>query len=105
MPIKHPFEYQAPTAAAVEDMTKVREACKALYEVLNDVRKKSIPYPYAGITLNISGDKGTLASLREVDSNNQAAYDYIKEALKSLEQVSMWANKAIVFADHSDAQS
>lgn len=61
--IKHPFEYQKPTDEHVAKITEVREACKALYEVLL-----------------------TLPNCREKSL-----------ALTKLEEVSMWANKGIVF--------
>lgn len=60
---KHPFEYQKPTDEHVAKITEVREACKALYEVLL-----------------------TLPNCREKSL-----------ALTKLEEVSMWANKGIVF--------
>jgi len=60
---KHPFEYQKPTEEHVAKITEVREACKALYDVLQSLpasREKSL-------------------------------------AITKLEEVSMWANKGIVF--------
>ena len=32
--MKNPFEYQAPTSQHVYNITNVRDACKALYEIL-----------------------------------------------------------------------
>ena len=60
---KHPFEYQAPTPEMVEQITEVREGCKALYEILC-----------------------------KLPSSRQRSL-----AITSLEEVSMWANKGIVF--------
>lgn len=62
---KHPFEYQAPTPAQVEQIRVVREAMKALHDLILD----------------------TIPSSRERSV-----------AITKLEEVSMWANKAIVFA-------
>ena len=59
----HPFEYQKPTDAHVAKITEVREACKALHEVL--------------LTLPDSREKSV--------------------AKTKLEEVSMWANKCVVF--------
>lgn len=59
----HPFEYQTPTPEGVQQITAVRESCKALYDVLN-----------------------TLPACRERSL-----------AITKLEEVSMWANKGIVF--------
>ena len=60
---KHPFEYQSPTPEHVEQITTVRESCKALYEVL--------------LSLPQSRERSL--------------------AITKLEEVSMWANKGIVF--------
>lgn len=60
---KNPFEYQAPTPEHVQQITTVREACKATHEVLLSLppcRERSL-------------------------------------AITKLEEVSMWANKGIVF--------
>jgi hypothetical protein len=61
---KHPFEYQQPTPEQVASITRIREACKALYEVLGD----------------------ELPHCRERSL-----------AITRLEEVSMWANKGVVF--------
>ena len=59
----HPFEYQRPDAVMVEQITTVREGCKALHDILlalPNCRERSL-------------------------------------AITKLEEVSMWANKGIVF--------
>ncbi len=86
MPIKHPFEYQQPTAAMVEDITKVREACKTLYRVLDQIAGKLAP------------DDPTQFSVSK-QANNANARTSLFVARQRLEEASMWANKAIVFAD------
>lgn len=60
---KDPFDYQAPTAEDVENISHVRDACKQLRDLINSV----VP---AGRARSV--------------------------AITNLEQVSMWANKAIV---------
>lgn len=84
--IKHPFEYQQPTAAMVEDITKVREACKNLYRVLDQISIKLPP-----------DDPSKFSEARQ--ANNANARASLLAARQRLEEVSMWANKAVVFAD------
>ena len=60
---KNPFEYQSPTPEHIAKITEVREACKALNELL--------------LTLTPSRERSL--------------------AVTKLEEVSMWANKSIVF--------
>lgn len=62
---KNPFEYRKPSDAGVESITKVREKCKELYDLL--------------LTLPESRERSV--------------------AITKLEEVSMWANKGIVFAE------
>ena len=59
----HPFEYQKPNEAAVQQIEAVREKCKELFDLLN-----------------------LLPASRERSL-----------AITKLEEVSMWANKGIVF--------
>jgi hypothetical protein len=59
----NPFEYVKPTEESVTKITEVREACKALNELL--------------LTLEPSRERSV--------------------AITKLEEVSMWANKGIVF--------
>lgn len=59
----HPFEYQTPTPEGAQQITTVREGCKALHDILL-----------------------ALPSSRERSL-----------AITKLEEVSMWANKGIVF--------
>jgi flavorubredoxin len=61
---QHPFEYQQPSAAGVEKIEKIRQACKELHAVLI----------------------WTLPHCRERSL-----------AITKLEEVSMWANKGVVF--------
>ncbi len=110
MPIKHPFEYQQPTAAMVEDITKVREACKALAGLMADVVDK-LPRAPKPAELSLEDAKADWEAYEAADAkfkefmasdahkNNTAAFEYIKRAFGRLEEVSMLLNKAIVFAD------
>lgn len=59
----HPFEYQKPTPAGVEQIETVRQGCKTLHDILL-----------------------ALPACRERSL-----------AITKLEEVSMWANKGIVF--------
>lgn len=110
MAIKHPFDYQQPTPAMVEDITKVREACKGLGSLLAGIGAQ-LPFKEEPVLVPGSSQdsemfaayakaaKEHMAYLESDEfKNNQRAMDYIRQALACLEMVSMWANKGIVFA-------
>lgn len=63
--MKHPFDYHRPSPAQVDQISRNRDACKALHSVILELpasRERSV-------------------------------------AITKLEEVSMWANKAIILAD------